>query len=172
MSAGGTSGGDSGSGGSNASGAPAGGSGGAGTGAGGAAAGEAGSGAESGAGNGGGGNGGTSGDGGASGEGGSVGTYAYPFCDQDLGEENNPGCESGTNCRSGYCTGPCENNLIEDVYGDGAECPRPESGDALVVCGLGHCWLRCFNDETCPDGMVCNGPPDGENCWNPDALEE
>jgi hypothetical protein len=174
LSAGGTSAGDSGSGGSNAGGASAGGSGEAGTSTGGTAAGEAGSGAESGGGNGGnGGSGGSGGaNGGASGEGGGVGTYAYPFCDQDLGQENNPGCEPGTICRSGYCTGPCENNITEGIQGTGEDCPQPETGDAFTFCGLGYCWLRCFNGETCPDGMVCNGVPDAENCWNPDALEE
>ncbi len=126
--------------------------------------GEAGSGAASG-------NGGLGGAGeGSSGEGGGPGADPYQLCDQDLGRDNNPGCDAGTICRNGYCTTPCENNLIDNTFGTGEDCPPPATGDARTGCGLGYCWLRCFNGETCPDGLICSGVPQSEDCWNPDAV--
>lgn len=112
---------------------------------------------------------GTLGSGGDSnGTGGSVSTYAYQFCDQHLGEADNPACEPGTICRNGYCTGPCENDLLEGVWGKGLDCPAAETGNALPNCRFGYCTLHCPDDRTCPHGLVCQSPQD---CMNPEVLD-
>lgn len=107
--------------------------------------------------------------GGMSGSGGGASSGAYVVCDQDAGEEDNPDCGSGMICRVGYCTPACENNIIDDIAGTGEDCPVPATGEPRISCGLGYCYLRCFDGGTCPDQLVCNpGPTPGtETCSSP-----
>jgi hypothetical protein len=111
-------------------------------------------------------------DGGTGGGGaGGPGTYSYPLCDPDLGQEDNPACDPGTICRNGYCAAACENDLVENQIGTGEDCPRPATGNPEISCALGYCVMNCLNGETCPDGMVCKGPapqPNDEMCWWPE----
>jgi hypothetical protein len=110
----------------------------------------------------------TAGRGGAAGAGGGV-AGAYSRCDPDLGIGNNPACDAGSICGSGYCAPPCENDIIEGLLGRGDDCPAPLSGKPSVGCSVGHCRLGCQNGGTCPTGLICPGD-DTPTCWNPDAL--
>jgi len=92
-------------------------------------------------------------------------TQAYQLCDTELGQQDNPGCSAIAICRSGICTPPCENDLLDGVLGTGDDCLAPATGNADLSCGLGYCTLRCANDLTCPDGMICEGSlPGAESC--------
>jgi hypothetical protein len=59
--------------------------------------------------------------------------------------------------------------------GDG-DCAVPATGDAPPICvdlsGMGDmfCILDCSADQTCPDGMVCDGDIGGVCVWEPMAM--
>lgn len=79
---------------------------------------------------------------------------AYPPCTPDADpvcSDPYDHCYSGLMPGSGYSV--CSVMCMDD-----AECPLPETGDAVAVCAgpMGNeCVLDCGGGATCPDGMEC-----------------
>ena len=68
--------------------------------------------------------------------------------------EGTDACDDPLICNtlSGFCTIPCSGE-------DPEPCPDPATGDATPTCSMTTttCVLSCFDGETCPDGMTCEG---------------
>lgn len=79
---------------------------------------------------------------------------AYPPCTPDA----DPVCpDPYDHCYSGLMPG-AGHSVCSVMCMDDAECPLPDSGDAVAACAgpMGNeCVLDCGGGATCPDGMDC-----------------
>lgn len=97
--------------------------------------------------------------------GGTWGEGSYGYCLTEYGDFDTADlCGAGHLCF--YWNEPIElTACAQQGCVDACECPPPPAtGNATVTCGdipapdgINDCYLSCADEETCPEGMVCNG---------------
>lgn len=96
---------------------------------------------------------------------GTWGEGSYGYCLTEYGDFDTADlCGAGHLCF--YWNDPIEQTACA-LQGcvDACDCPPPPAtGNATVTCddipdpdGINDCYLSCADEETCPEGMVCNG---------------